>query len=142
MDRRIAFLPGSVAAALTSAALTLLFALYMPSGAIIDPFIGHAPDVTQGKPFFGKPRTTVVSIHRDGMHRVGTTAVPLAALPDQLRKAHAAEPTLPLEIEADRRLPTAAVFRVLAAAQQAGYTEAYVFGHEHSLLEIASLQPQ
>jgi hypothetical protein len=95
MDRRIAFLPGSVAAALASVAVTLLFALYLPLNALIcPPFARNAPDVLQGQAFFDKPSTTLVAIN----------------------------------IHADGRLPDSMIFRALAAAREAGYTEAYAFG--------------
>jgi hypothetical protein len=138
---RIVFLPGSVAAALASVALTVMWALYLPLINIGCTFPArYTPDVLQGEAFFEKPPTVRLAINRDGTYSIGSAMVRVTQLGEELRRARAGEPALPLEIDADGRLPTSKIVRALAAAQHAGYTEAYVFGHQHSLIEVAAAQ--
>ena len=143
MQQRIVFLPGPVAAALASAALTVLCALYLPFTTMgCSPFARNTPDVRQGEAFFEKPPTMRLAINRDRTYMVGSSVVRASQLDEELRRARAGNPGLTLEIEADGGLPTSAIVRALAVAQTAGYTEAYVFGHQHSLIELAATQAQ
>jgi len=138
----VAFLPAPVAAAIASTLLAVLFAMFLaPFGAIVcGPLAVISPDVGTGKPVFEKPTTTLLSIKADGSCFVDSYLVPRHELTAHLRAAREAAPSRALEINADRRLRSDDVTRVLAAARDAGYTEAYVFGHTHSLLEVLAMQ--
>lgn len=138
MGRPVSFLPSAAGAALASVLLTVIFTVYIPLGAIVcGPFTGLRPDVLTGAAYFERPRTTVLSIQRDGVYVVGGRAVPDEQLVTQLQDARARAPDVPLELQADRKLPTDRVLHALAAARSAGYSEVYLFGHEHSLLDVS-----
>jgi len=80
----------------------------------------------------------MLTMHRNGVCAVDERIVRCSDLTAQLRIARERHPTLQLELNGDRRLPSSSIFQALAAARDAGYTEAIVFGRGHSLLEIAS----
>ena len=91
-----------------------------------------------GEPYFEKGDVLLVSIDTNGAVLVGPTVVPAYELATFLARSRAEAPALPLEIRADRRVPTGSVLNVLRAAREAGYSRVYVFGQAQSLLEAAS----
>lgn len=134
VERRIAFLPDAAAAAFASALLAVLFAMYMPYTAMAcGPFVRSKPDVREGQLFFDKPEMITIRISHDGQYGAGDRVVPPRDLPARIRELRAARPDLPLEIEADRRVPASSVFLAFAAARDAGYTEAWIFGYRRAL---------
>lgn len=138
---RMSFLPGPVAAAAASVVLAVLCGLYVLPLSVIVCFPGgpypDTPDIRTGTAFFEKPAMVQVSIARDGaMYVAGQrvrTVVDVTPVLRELRKAH---PDVSIEIRADRRIATSDVFRVLQAMRDAGFTEAYVFGHAHSMIDL------
>ena len=124
---------------MASALLVVLFVFYVIPTGINNcyPHQLRIPVVQAEQAFYGKPPTTLLSIAADGSCFIGTALIPRRDLTAHLRSARESEPSLPLEIAGDGRLSSGAVVDVLRAARDAGYTEAYVFGRPHSLLDIA-----
>jgi len=120
--------------------LAVLCALYVIPYGVIGCTLGgphlQTPDIHSGAAFFEKPDTVVISIQANGVHSIGSVRVPLDQLQSMLGEIHLRTPDRPLEIQADQRVPTTTVLHALAIARDAGFSECYVFGHEHSLLEI------
>lgn len=140
MLRPISFLPSSTSAGASSVILVILFSLYViPFGTIVCGGISLSPaDIQAGSSFFEKPGTIPVSIKADGTFFIGPSIVPAGQLVSVLRDVRRTLPNLALEIRGDRRASSTDVFRALAAARDAGYSEAYVFGNEHSILELSA----